>query len=70
MVQVLIISMRDMFSQIILSQEKKIQKLNELVRSLQEQLAHCKGEKEADNTTATPLAEIITELERQPLLDD
>ena len=56
--------------QIILSQEKNIQKLNELVRSLREQLLQCRGENDVDNGTTTPLAEILTELERHPLLED
>ncbi|KAF4396945.1 hypothetical protein F8388_004913, partial [Cannabis sativa] len=55
---------------IILSQEKNIQKLNELVQSLREQLLQCKGENEADNGTTTPLTELLTELERQPVLED
>lgn len=59
-----------MLLQIILSQEKNIQKLNELVRSLREQLQQCKGEHEMVNATATPLTELLTELERQPLLED
>ncbi|KAF4402843.1 hypothetical protein G4B88_010295 [Cannabis sativa] len=56
--------------QIILSQEKNIQKLNELVQSLRKQLLQCKGENEADNGTTTPLTELLTELERQPVLED
>ncbi|PON97380.1 peptidyl-prolyl cis-trans isomerase G [Trema orientale] len=55
---------------IILSQEKNIQKLNELVQSLREQLLQCRGENEVDNGTTTPLTELLTELERQPLLED
>ncbi|KAB1222458.1 hypothetical protein CJ030_MR2G027674 [Morella rubra] len=55
---------------IILSQEKNIQKLNELVRSLQEQLLQCRGESEVVNGTVTPLTELLTELERHPILED
>ncbi|GLT52175.1 hypothetical protein SLA2020_255280 [Shorea laevis] len=50
---------------IILSQEKNIQKLNELVRSLREQLLQCRGENEVSNGTVIPL-----ELEQVPILDD
>ncbi|XP_062112610.1 uncharacterized protein LOC133823776 [Humulus lupulus] len=55
---------------IILSQEKNIQKLNELVQSLREQLLQCRGENEVDNGTTAPLTELLTELERQPVLED
>ena len=56
--------------QIILSQEKNIQKLNEIVQSLREELLHCRGGSEVDNTTATHLTELLTELERHPILED
>ncbi|TYI10095.1 hypothetical protein ES332_A09G117700v1 [Gossypium tomentosum] len=36
---------------IILSQEKKIQRLNELVRSLEQQLLQCKGDNKTTNGT-------------------
>ncbi|XP_004303514.1 PREDICTED: uncharacterized protein LOC101314584 isoform X2 [Fragaria vesca subsp. vesca] len=49
---------------IILSQEKNIQKLNDLVRSLREQLLQCRGESEVVNGTATPLTELLSDLER------
>ncbi|KAK9290646.1 hypothetical protein L1049_008819 [Liquidambar formosana] len=55
---------------IILSQEKNIQKLNELVRSLQKQLLQCRGENEAVKGTAAPLTELLNELERQQILGD
>ncbi|KAL6138317.1 hypothetical protein ABKV19_020841 [Rosa sericea] len=55
---------------IILSQEKNIQKLNELVRSLREQLLQCRGESEVVNGTATPLTELLSDLERHALLED
>ncbi|KAI5560775.1 hypothetical protein BDE02_16G069600 [Populus trichocarpa] len=42
---------------IILSQEKNIQKLNELVQSLREQLQHCRSENYIVNSTAIPLTE-------------
>uniref|UniRef100_A0A803R3B9 Uncharacterized protein n=1 Tax=Cannabis sativa TaxID=3483 RepID=A0A803R3B9_CANSA len=53
---------------IILSQEKNIQRLNELVRSLREQLQQCKGSNEA-NGTARPLTAHVIGLERQQLLE-
>ncbi|EEF32222.1 uncharacterized protein LOC8271119 [Ricinus communis] len=57
---------------IILSQEKNIQKLNELVRSLQEQLIQCRSENYVANGTAMPVneAEHLNELEQQPILED
>ena len=59
--------------QIILSQEKNIQRLNNLVKSLREQLLQCRGEHEVSNTTTTSLAEateLLTDLEQQPVLED
>ncbi|PON65230.1 peptidyl-prolyl cis-trans isomerase G [Trema orientale] len=53
---------------IILSQEKNIQRLNELVRSLREQLQRCRGNNEA-NGTAHPLTEHVIGLERPQLLE-
>ncbi|KAK8554010.1 hypothetical protein V6N13_072930 [Hibiscus sabdariffa] len=57
---------------IILSQERNIQKLNEQVRNLQDQLLHCKVENEVTNRSgsAFALTEYLTELEQQPMLDD
>ncbi|GAB4824644.1 hypothetical protein Ancab_007516 [Ancistrocladus abbreviatus] len=55
---------------IILSQEKNIQKLNELVRSLQEQLLECRSSNGSANSTLSSLAENIMELERQQILED
>jgi len=56
--------------QIILSQEKNIQRLNELVRSLREQLLQCRGIYDTRNGTVTPLTENVYELERQQILED
>lgn len=56
--------------QIILSQERNIQKLNELVRSLREQLLQCKAENEVINGSAFSLTDHLSELEQQPMLDD
>ncbi|KAG5253055.1 hyaluronan mediated motility receptor-related family protein [Salix suchowensis] len=55
---------------IILSQEKNIQKLNELVQTLQEQLQQCTSENYVLNSTAIPLTEHLNEFEQQPVLED
>ncbi|XP_065856772.1 uncharacterized protein [Euphorbia lathyris] len=57
---------------IILSQEKNIQKLNELVRSLREQLLQCRSENDGANGTSIPLTETehLHELELQQILED
>ncbi|KAK8683331.1 hypothetical protein V6N13_039395 [Hibiscus sabdariffa] len=55
---------------IILSQEKKIQRLNELVRSLEQQLLQCKGNNKTTNDTVSHLTEHILELERKQILED
>ena len=54
--------------QIILSQEKSIQRLNELVRSLREQLQQCRDNNETTNDNASSLTEHVIELERQQIL--
>ncbi|KAB5552959.1 hypothetical protein DKX38_010270 [Salix brachista] len=56
--------------EIIISQEKNIQKLKELVQSLQEQLQQCRSENYVLNSTAIPLTEHLNELKQQPILDD
>ncbi|KAK0605401.1 hypothetical protein LWI29_026309 [Acer saccharum] len=55
---------------IILSQEKNIHRLNELVRSLQQQLLQCRGNNETKNSTVSRKTEHVIELERQQILDD
>ncbi|KAL8154110.1 hypothetical protein V2J09_011870 [Rumex salicifolius] len=58
---------------IILSQEKSIHKLNELVRSLKEQLSECRVNSRSTNTTLSRLPEMpesVIELERHPVLED
>ncbi|TKY53129.1 hypothetical protein E2542_SST24652 [Spatholobus suberectus] len=47
---------------IILSQEKNIQRLHELVRSLREQLVQCKADSEVSNNNTNPLAEFYLNL--------
>ncbi|KAF5747773.1 hypothetical protein HS088_TW05G00500 [Tripterygium wilfordii] len=56
--------------QIILSQEKKIHKLNELMRNLQQQLLECRNQIYVVNVTAIPLTEHLTEVQHQPILED
>ena len=56
--------------QIILSQEKSIQKLNELVRSLREQLSECRNTNGSANSSLSNLTESILELERQQFMED
>ncbi|XP_015577655.1 uncharacterized protein LOC8263325 [Ricinus communis] len=48
---------------VILSQEKNIYRLNELVRSLQQQLLQCRCNNETTNSTASTLNEHVIELE-------
>uniref|UniRef100_A0A7C8ZJY2 Uncharacterized protein n=1 Tax=Opuntia streptacantha TaxID=393608 RepID=A0A7C8ZJY2_OPUST len=55
---------------IILSQEKSIQKLNELVRSLREQLSECRNTNGSANSSLSNLTESILELERQQFMED
>ncbi|KAL9228605.1 hypothetical protein vseg_004164 [Gypsophila vaccaria] len=55
---------------IILSQEKNIQKLNELVRSLRDQLSECRSSNGSTNSSLNNLTESILELERQQFLED
>ncbi|KAL2536059.1 hypothetical protein Fot_17450 [Forsythia ovata] len=55
---------------IILTQEKNIQRLNELVLRLREQLEQCRSNNETMNGTLSSLTENVIELERQQILDD
>ncbi|KAF8098919.1 hypothetical protein N665_0256s0049 [Sinapis alba] len=56
---------------IILSQERHIQRLSDLVRTLQMQLLRCKGENETTNATETfHLNKQFIELEREHIVDD
>ncbi|XP_023528007.1 uncharacterized protein LOC111791054 [Cucurbita pepo subsp. pepo] len=56
---------------IILSQEKNIRRLNEVVQSLRRELVECRGEEhEAVNSTVRPMTELLTVFNRQPILDD
>ncbi|GAB4859816.1 hypothetical protein Ancab_011296 [Ancistrocladus abbreviatus] len=55
---------------IILSQERSIQRLNELIRNLREQLLDCQSNNGSAKSTLSSLAENIIELERQQILGD
>ncbi|XP_010503080.1 PREDICTED: uncharacterized protein LOC104780276 [Camelina sativa] len=55
---------------IIISQERHIQRLNELVRSLQLQLLRCKGENETQNATKSYHVNTkFIEVERKQILE-
>ncbi|KAK3205640.1 hypothetical protein Dsin_019686 [Dipteronia sinensis] len=47
-----------------------IHRLNELVRSLQQQLLQCRGNNETTNGTVSRMTEHVIELERQLILDN
>lgn len=55
--------------QIILSQEKNIQQLNQLIESLQRQLLHCRGSNNTVHTTTIP-ATGVGEVEEHETIDD
>ncbi|XP_047324659.1 uncharacterized protein LOC124928174 [Impatiens glandulifera] len=56
---------------IILSQEKNIQRLNELVRSLREQLLQCQSNNETTSeTTESTLTDNVIEVERLQIPED
>ncbi|CAL5066194.1 unnamed protein product [Urochloa decumbens] len=54
---------------IILSQEKNIQQLNQLIESLQRQLLHCRGSNSTVHTTTVPATE-VAEVEEHETIDD
>ncbi|XP_072981508.1 uncharacterized protein [Typha angustifolia] len=55
---------------IILSQEKIIQQLNELVQGLQQQLLQCRGRNSTINSSSNSLTAYINEIQRQQMLED
>lgn len=55
---------------IILSQEKNIQRLMELVQSLEQQLLQCKSNNKTTNDTRNQLAEQLIDFEQQQTLED
>ncbi|PWA48433.1 hypothetical protein CTI12_AA491100 [Artemisia annua] len=59
-----------LIEEIILSQEKQIQKLKTLVQSLEEQLLVCRGKDEfVNDKTAGSLTELINELNHQQIME-
>lgn len=56
--------------QIILSQEKNIQRLNELVQSLQLQLLQCRGSNNTINDTGSSFTANGNEIENKHMLED
>lgn len=56
--------------QIILLQEKEIQRLNELVQSLRKRLLQCRSSNNGRNSSLTTFTEHVIELERQQTLED
>ena len=59
--------------QIILSQEKNIQQLNQLIESLQRQLLHCRGSNNtvhAATAAAAAAATEVSEVEGHEIIED
>jgi hypothetical protein len=57
------------YLQIILSQEKNIQQLNQLIESLQRQLLHCRGSNNTVHSTTIAATE-VSEVEGHEIIDD
>lgn len=57
------------YLQILLSQEKNIQQLNELIESLQRQLLHCRGSNKTIHTTTIAATE-ASEVDGHEIIDD
>ncbi|KAG8070919.1 hypothetical protein GUJ93_ZPchr0006g46139 [Zizania palustris] len=55
---------------IILSQEKMIQRLNEYIQNLQQQLLQCCGNIMMVNSSGSSLISYISEIQRQKMMDD
>jgi hypothetical protein len=55
--------------QIILSQEKMIQRLNDFIQNLQQQLLQCRSSNLTVNSGAS-LTSYISEIQRQQMMDD
>lgn len=56
--------------QIILSQEKMIQKLNDFIQNLQQQLLQCRGNNKTVHSSGTSLTSYISDIRRQQMMDD
>lgn len=55
--------------QVILSQEKNIQQLNQLIESLQRQLLHCRGSNNTVHAVTTAATE-VSEVEGHEIIED
>jgi hypothetical protein len=56
--------------QIIFTQEKMIQRLNNFVRNLQQQLVQCRGNNRTVNRSGTSLTSYISEIQMLQMMDD
>jgi hypothetical protein len=56
--------------QIILSQEKNIQQLNQLIESLQRQLLHCRGSNNTVHAATAAAATEVSEVEGHEIIED
>ncbi|XP_066318577.1 uncharacterized protein [Miscanthus floridulus] len=56
--------------QIIFTQEKMIQKLNNFIQNLQQQLLQCRGNNRTVNPSGTSLTSYISEIQRPRMMDD
>jgi hypothetical protein len=56
--------------QIIFTQEKMIQRLNNFVRNLQQQLVQCRGNNRTVNRSGTSLTSYISEIQMPQMMDD
>jgi hypothetical protein len=56
--------------QIILSQEKMIQKLNDFIQNLQQQLVLCRENNKTIHSSGTSLTSYISEIQRHQMMDD
>ncbi|RCV06680.1 hypothetical protein SEVIR_1G185500v4 [Setaria viridis] len=55
---------------IILSQEKMIQKLNDFIQNLQQQLVQCRENNKTIHSSGTSLTSYISEIQRHQMMDD
>ncbi|KAF8693322.1 hypothetical protein HU200_038711 [Digitaria exilis] len=55
---------------IILSQEKMIQKLNDFIQNLQQQLLQCRGNNKTVHSSGASLTSYISDIRRQQMMDD
>ncbi|TVU29847.1 hypothetical protein EJB05_21435 [Eragrostis curvula] len=55
---------------VILSQEKMIQRLNDFIQNLQQQLLQCRGRNVTVNSSGASLTSYISEIQRHQMMDD